>query len=471
MPIVPRAMAETDYAVPSESRRTGRVVARVRRALLPHLIFYSGLLIGLLLLLLCAIVLYEGRIDARDRARTTQQNVALMASWDIERNIEIYSLSLQAVVDGANDPAVANLPMPLRRQVLFDRATTAKYLGGIYVLDANGDIAVDGKTDIPRKFNFANEAYFAVHRDHPDVGLYVSDPYHSRLRDGSLSIALSRRITRPDGSFGGVAVMSIRLEYFQNLFARLALGDRGSVALIKTNGRMVARQPYDPSIVGRDISHASTFRHFMTASEGSFTDTATIDGVRRLYVFRHLENLPLILMVARRSRHLRRVVRPRDPDRLGDGRARDRLHRAVAAARRAVAQAPARGNRAAGARAHRRPHRARQPPHARRHARARMAARRALAARAVAAVRRRRSFQALQRHRAIRPATMRSPRSAAASPAACAGRPITRPATAARNSSSCCPTSTRTAPSRSPRRSAPASSISASATTRACAAA
>ncbi|AOK13315.1 MULTISPECIES: sensor domain-containing diguanylate cyclase [Burkholderia] len=292
-------MAETDYAVPRESRRTGRVVARVRRALLPHLIFYSGLLIGLLLLLLCAIVLYEGRIDARDRARTTQQNIALMASWDIERNIEIYSLSLQAVVDGANDPAVANLPMPLRRQVLFDRATTAKYLGGIYVLDANGDIAVDGKTDIPRKFNFANEAYFAVHRDHPDVGLYVSDPYHSRLRDGSLSIALSRRITRPDGSFGGVAVMSIRLEYFQNLFARLALGDRGSVALIKTNGRMVARQPYDPSIVGRDISHASTFRHFMTASEGSFTDTATIDGVRRLYVFRHLENLPLILMVAR----------------------------------------------------------------------------------------------------------------------------------------------------------------------------
>jgi diguanylate cyclase (GGDEF)-like protein len=369
MPIVPRAMAETDYAVPSESRRTGRVVARVRRALLPHLIFYSGLLIGLLLLLLCAIVLYEGRIDARDRARTTQQNVALMASWDIERNIEIYSLSLQAVVDGANDPAVANLPMPLRRQVLFDRATTAKYLGGIYVLDANGDIAVDGKTDIPRKFNFANEAYFAVHRDHPDVGLYVSDPYHSRLRDGSLSIALSRRITRPDGSFGGVAVMSIRLEYFQNLFARLALGDRGSVALIKTNGRMVARQPYDPSIVGRDISHASTFRHFMTASEGSFTDTATIDGAPPVRVPPPRE--PAADPDGRaRSRHLRRVVRPRDPDRLGDGRARDRLHRAVAAARRAVAQAPARGNRAAGARAHRRPHRARQPPHARRHARA-----------------------------------------------------------------------------------------------------
>ncbi|MDR8036265.1 diguanylate cyclase, partial [Burkholderia cenocepacia] len=96
---------------------------------MPHLIFYTGLLIALILLLLCAIVLYEGRIDARDRSRSMQQNLALMAAWDIERNIEIYSLSLQAVVDGANDPEVARLPMPLRRQVLFDRSTTAKYLG------------------------------------------------------------------------------------------------------------------------------------------------------------------------------------------------------------------------------------------------------------------------------------------------------------------------------------------------------
>lgn len=93
--------------------------------------------------------------------------------------------------------------------------------------------------------------------------------------------------------------MSIRLEYFQNLFSRLSLGDRGSVALINTDGKMVAREPYDPRIVGRDISRASTFRHFMTASEGSFADTASIDGVRRLYVFRHLDGLPLIVMVAR----------------------------------------------------------------------------------------------------------------------------------------------------------------------------
>ncbi|PQV44203.1 hypothetical protein B0G83_12631 [Paraburkholderia sp. BL21I4N1] len=50
--------------------------------------------------------------------------------------------------------------------------------------------------------------------------------------------------------------------------------------------------------VGRDISKASTFRHFRSAPEGSFSDTASIDGVRRLYFFRNFPDLPLIIMVA-----------------------------------------------------------------------------------------------------------------------------------------------------------------------------
>lgn len=92
--------------------------------------------------------------------------------------------------------------------------------------------------------------------------------------------------------------MAIRLQYFHDLFSRLSLGKRGAISLIGTNGLMLMRQPYDPKIIGRDIRNASTFRQFMSAREGSFSDTASIDGVRRLYVYRHLDNLPLIIMVA-----------------------------------------------------------------------------------------------------------------------------------------------------------------------------
>ncbi|WP_246089360.1 sensor domain-containing diguanylate cyclase [Paraburkholderia guartelaensis] len=247
---------------------------------------------------LCAASLYQSRLDAMARATETSRNLAVMAQRDIERNFELYALSLQAVIDGVNDPEVMRSVPRLRHEMLFDRAATATYLGSILVLDAAGNIVIDSGSDVPRKANFADRKYFAVHRDNPSAGLYISDPYLSRLRGGSPSIALSRRISRPDGSFAGVAMVAVDLEYFHHLFAGLSLGSHGSVALIGRDGAMIMRQPYDRHLIGRNIRDASTFRQFIAAPEGSFSDTATIDGVKRLYYFRNFPHLPLIIMVA-----------------------------------------------------------------------------------------------------------------------------------------------------------------------------
>ena len=61
---------------------------------------------------------------------------------------------------------------------------------------------------------------------------------------------------------------------------------------------MLMRQPYDPSVIGRNIKNAATFRRFMSAPEGSFSETASIDGVRRLYWFANLPRAPLVIMAA-----------------------------------------------------------------------------------------------------------------------------------------------------------------------------
>ncbi|MFM0732729.1 sensor domain-containing diguanylate cyclase [Paraburkholderia sediminicola] len=256
------------------------------------------MLVALVMISLCATVLYQGRVDAMDRARETSGNLALIAERDIERNFELYALSLQAVVDGMRDPDVLALPPRLRRQVLFDRAATAKYLGSMLVLDASGNIVVDSASDVPRQGNFSDRPYFTAQRDNPNAGLYISDPFQSRLRNGSPSIALSRRLSHPDGSFAGIVLIAVNLEYFHTLFAGLSLGPHGAVSLIGSDGIMIMRQPYDLRTIGRDISRASTFRYFRSAPEGSFSDTASIDGVRRLYLFRNFADLPLIIMVA-----------------------------------------------------------------------------------------------------------------------------------------------------------------------------
>jgi diguanylate cyclase (GGDEF)-like protein len=262
------------------------------------LVAASGAVIAIVMVGLCGIVLYQSRQDALNHTRDTLRDIALIAERDIERNVELYDLSLQAVVDGLKDPEVMSLSPRLRREVLFDRAASAKYLGAMLVLDAKGNIVLDSISDVPREGNFADRKYFTVHRDNPAVGLYISDPYESRLRGGSPSIALTRRVSNPDGSFAGIVLLAVNLEYFHTLFAGLSLGPHGSLSLIAGDGAMVMRQPYDPNIIGRNIRKASTFRHFMAATEGSFEDTASIDRVRRLYWFRNFPGMPLIIMAA-----------------------------------------------------------------------------------------------------------------------------------------------------------------------------
>ncbi|EDT40266.1 sensor domain-containing diguanylate cyclase [Burkholderia ambifaria] len=264
----------------------------------PYTIVVVGIVIACALMGLCVLQLFQSRNDARERASETSRNLGLIAERDIERNFELYDLSLQAVINGLNRPDVMNAPVSLRRAVLFDNAMTAEFLGSMLVLDAAGNIVLDSANDVPRRGNFADRKYFTVHRDNPDAGLFISDPFTSRLRGGALSIGLTRRISNPDGSFGGVVLIAVNLEYFHNLFAGLSLGQHGSISLIGSDGVMVMRQPYDVHTIGRDISHAATFKRFQTAREGVFSETSSLDGVRRLYYFRHLPKLPLVIMVA-----------------------------------------------------------------------------------------------------------------------------------------------------------------------------
>lgn len=270
----------------------------LRRLSAPYCIVAAGIATALFMVAVCAALLYQSRLDALARATETARNLCVIAERDIERNFELYDLSLQSIVDGVRDQEIMNLPPRLRREVLFDRAATATYLGSLLVLDTAGNVVIDSASEPPRKANFADREYFRVHRDHPDVGLYISDPYRSRLRGGGLSIALSRRIAGPDGAFGGIAMVAVELDYFLHLFTGLSLGSHGSVALLNERGVMLMRQPYDPRFIGRNIEHADTFRHFAAAREGSFSDTSTLDGVRRLYYFKHFPHLPFIIMVA-----------------------------------------------------------------------------------------------------------------------------------------------------------------------------
>jgi diguanylate cyclase (GGDEF)-like protein len=264
----------------------------------PRVAIAAALFTVLAMFSVCAFVLHQARLDALARADDASRNTLLVIERDISRNIELYDLSLQGVLEGLRRPLVMALPPNLMRGYLFDRAATAQYLDAIYVLDANGNPVIDSRSDHPVHVNLADRDYFTVHRDHPEIGLYIGRPYYSKVRNGDPSIALTRRIDNPDGSFGGVVLLAVRLEYFQHLFSGLSLGARGSMALIREDGTLIMRMPYNATMIGRDLRGTGPYTKISHLPDATFVDIASIDGIRCHYYVKHIAGLPLIIEVA-----------------------------------------------------------------------------------------------------------------------------------------------------------------------------
>jgi diguanylate cyclase (GGDEF)-like protein/PAS domain S-box-containing protein len=245
------------------------------------------------------VMLVELRRDALTQAETSAENLLAAVSQDIGHSIDLYDLSLRAVMDGLQLPDMPQLRPDLRQSLLFDHAATSEYLGAILVLNERGDVVDDSEAIPARQGNFSDRDYFKALQAHADTGLFISAPFQLRMTgNGELVVALSRRLNHPDGSFAGVVVGTMRLDYFRNLFSRFSLGTSGAVNLFRTDGVVLMRAPYDEAQIGRDMSASSNVRALMSQASGKFFGTAKVDNVRRLYNFTHIGKLPLVLNVA-----------------------------------------------------------------------------------------------------------------------------------------------------------------------------
>ncbi len=235
-----------------------------------------------------------------NNAVQTSDNLTAALAHDIDRNITLYDLSLQTVVAGLKLPQLPRLPPSLRDAVLFDGSASAEGFGTTFVVDEQGAVRFSSKISRARALNFAGRDFFTAQRDNPHLGLYISAPF--RLRGtGEWAVAFSRRIDHADGGFGGIVFGSVRLEYFQRLFDHVDLGPHGTVTLMRTDGVVLARNPYlDPEKAYRipDVDH------FRAAPAGSFEKTGPIDGIARLFVYRRIGNLPLVVAVGPTQRVL-----------------------------------------------------------------------------------------------------------------------------------------------------------------------
>ena len=261
-----------------------------------HRMTISVILLALSFSAVCGWVLLEARRATETRATEVATSLANSLKADIARNVDLLNLSLEGVMNNLALPGIDRLSPEMRQLVLFDYSATARHPTSMFIVDDTGQITHDFKNLVPPRQNVSDRDYFQFHKGNESASLFISRPLVSKLNGRSM-VAFSRRLSRPDGAFAGVVLTAMLQDHFQALFKDASLGPNGTVTLARTDGIVLMRWPFREDLIGSSIKRAELFTHFPKAASGHYESKAVTDGVKRLFVYTQIGNLPLIVVV------------------------------------------------------------------------------------------------------------------------------------------------------------------------------
>jgi diguanylate cyclase (GGDEF)-like protein/PAS domain S-box-containing protein len=163
----------------------------------------------------------------------------------------------------------------------------------IGVINEHGRIEV---AQVPGTMDLRDREYFRVHQNNDSGRMYIGQPLLGRVT-GAWAIHMSRRINKPDGSFGGVVFASVDPHYFTSFYAQADLGSNGLVNLVGLDGITRARRVGDNGSFGQDMSRSTLLAEQARARVGNFVSKGLLEGVPRFYSYRTLKDFPLIVAV------------------------------------------------------------------------------------------------------------------------------------------------------------------------------
>jgi diguanylate cyclase (GGDEF)-like protein/PAS domain S-box-containing protein len=231
-------------------------------------------------------------------AEVVASNLAHSLAQHAEDVVLNSDMTLMNLVDRIEEEGLG----PTERARLYSLMSTevadSPWLHGLFVYDENGNWIVNSQAEHVQKLNNADREYFIYHRNNRDRGPYIGVPVRSRSTSEWI-ITVSRRINHPDGSFAGVALASISMDYFLRFYSSFDIGNDGAIDLLLDNGTLLVRRPFLESKVGTSIAKGRLFSEFLRKSwTGTATFKSSLDGMERMNAYQHVENYPLVVDVA-----------------------------------------------------------------------------------------------------------------------------------------------------------------------------
>jgi len=166
-------------------------------------------------------------------------------------------------------------------------------LRAIFLIDRDGQPLVSSLfVQLPADLRSSERSFFNVHIA-DDVGTFVSEVVAPRrVEFGAPFFVLSRRRPSAEGAFNGVIAVAVVPQYFEEFYALIGRSPGELYALIRADGKFLARFPQPPDrlrAVGPGLETALA----QGRERAIRTGRSQIDGAERRVGYRRLEGYPV----------------------------------------------------------------------------------------------------------------------------------------------------------------------------------
>jgi signal transduction histidine kinase/ActR/RegA family two-component response regulator len=210
---------------------------------------------------------WRGREDAIDDWRFFLANLSEMAAQHADQTLAAADGVLQRVVDDVDETSpvdATDLVAKTGTREMFELLRRRQ--GDLPQIDVLSIVAADGRLiNFSRSFptpqvRLDDRDYLKAHLADDALTEFLSAPVRNRVT-GQWTFYLARKLRAVDGHLIGIAIVGIQCEYFQRFYESIDSARNGvSVALLRRDGLLLARQPPLDDYVGKSFAGSPMFQ-------------------------------------------------------------------------------------------------------------------------------------------------------------------------------------------------------------------
>ncbi len=182
------------------------------------------------------------------------------------------------------------------RQIVGDHGYNRDMVSHFTIIGPDGTPLYVSGHDIKPGATAKDRDYFKHFVANENDGLYISPPHRGR-NTGKLTMRLVRRITLPDGGFGGVVFAAIDVTSLTAFFTEINIGPKSAATLIGSDKIIRAHAPATWLGPGQNVSASQLWSELEKSPSGVYRQTSLVDNVTRYHAYRKLAEFPLIVSI------------------------------------------------------------------------------------------------------------------------------------------------------------------------------